>query len=197
MIKIPDVQIICVDNSRDEDVDYAREVTLSILEPHSFLHIQPNEISTTSHYSYFILNFLHNYVETEKFILIQWDGFPINKYAWTDEFLDYDYIGAPWDFFFGNNVGNGGFSLRSKKLMSYMANLNPIRYHPEDLVICREYYELLSKTFKFAPLELAEKWSYEKSYKYTTYTGSFGFHRNASYPDISYMKPYINANNSI
>ena len=33
--------------------------------------------------------------------------------AWTDDFFNYDYIGATWD---DGVVGNGGFSWRSRKL---------------------------------------------------------------------------------
>ena len=27
---------------------------------------------------------------------IEWDGFPINPHLWEDEFMEWDYIGAPW-----------------------------------------------------------------------------------------------------
>ena len=38
--------------------------------------------------------------------------------AWRPEFLDYDYIGAVWPHVLDKyNVGNGGFSLRSKALL--------------------------------------------------------------------------------
>jgi len=60
-------------------------------------------------------------IDTQFTLVTQWDGYVINAEAWTEEFLDYDYIGARW---IGDvvkaagsppeyNVGNGGFSLRS------------------------------------------------------------------------------------
>ena len=36
------------------------------------------------------------WLQTDHFLLIQWDGHPTNANAWSDEFLAYDYIGAPW-----------------------------------------------------------------------------------------------------
>jgi hypothetical protein len=31
-------------------------------------------------------------------IVVQYDGFAVNPQAWTDEFLEYDYIGAVWSW---------------------------------------------------------------------------------------------------
>jgi len=53
-------------------------------------------------------------LETEKVLVFQEDGFLLKDRV--DEFLDYDYIGAPWTEQMDlspSEVGNGGFSLRS------------------------------------------------------------------------------------
>jgi hypothetical protein len=34
--------------------------------------------------------------DTEFAILVHEDGFIVNPECWSDEFLKYDYIGAPW-----------------------------------------------------------------------------------------------------
>ena len=49
---------------------------------------------------------------------------------WRDEFLEYDYIGAPWNVPAGsrNNIGNGGFSLRRK----FLEVSSKLRYNPDD-----------------------------------------------------------------
>lgn len=69
-----------------------------------------------------------DYVDTDYCLIIHDDGFIVNPHLWTDDFLKYDYIGAPW--YLGINrgltwlqdrhnlVGNGGFCIRSKKLMN-------------------------------------------------------------------------------
>ena len=113
-------------------------------------------------------------------MLIQFDGFVIGgKKAWRKEFLEYDYIGAPWNYHDGRNVGNGGFSLRSKKLLQVLADSAEIqKFHPEDNLIGREYRPLSeSKGIKFPSEELAWKFAIECGDKYGwTYKGQFGFH---------------------
>ena len=69
-------------------------------------------------YSEFILRRLPAYVTTSHCLLVQWDGHVLNGSRWRDEFLSYDYIGASWPQFpDGHDVGNGGFSLRSRALL--------------------------------------------------------------------------------
>lgn len=128
-------------------------------------------------YSYFILKNLTNYVKTDFVLIVQHDGFIVNPDAWTDEFLQYDYIGAPWWYNDRLNVGNGGFSLRSKRLIDICAQYSFDQYMPEDDVISRRYRHDLEKMgLKWAPEELAARFSWEGNAKYPRYNGSFGFH---------------------
>src|ERR1700751_652550 len=104
-------------------------------------------------------------LQSDHFLLIQWDGHAVNADAWTDEFLAYDYIGAPWPQHPEEcRVGNGGFSLRSKRLARYLAE-DPARYSlwcPEDDAICRRYrIELMDKGLRWAPEDLAYRFSVE------------------------------------
>jgi hypothetical protein len=49
------------------------------------------------------------------------------------DFMDYDYVGAPWPVHFPNNVGNGGLSLRRKsKMIEIIDNHNLPDWHNED-----------------------------------------------------------------
>lgn len=68
-------------------------------------------------------------------IQVHLDGYPINPNGWRDEFLDYDYIGAPWpEYFFDPmtpnrhkyRVGNGGFCLRTPLFMTACKNLSNV-----------------------------------------------------------------------
>jgi hypothetical protein len=69
-----------------------------------------------------------------------------------DDYLDYDYVGAPWkDSFFGCRVGNGGFSLRRVETMLRLLTLPPAQrnvYGNEDgffgLLCMRNGYNLPS-----------------------------------------------------
>ncbi len=129
-------------------------------------------------YNKFIVYELNKYVDTEFALLVQDDGFVLNANLWDNEFLKYDYIGAPWrlpmdDFSYRDSfknivrVGNGGFSLRSKKLMELPDILNLewksyFGFYNEDGFICchnRHLYE--ENGCKFAPVDVASKFSFE------------------------------------
>ena len=107
--------------------------------------------------------------------------------AWTDDFLNYDYIGAPWvarALYPGVDprcrVGNGGFSLRSRRLQQVL-QLAPVKYHhPEDVAICQVYRPALEALgMKFAPLEVARKFSVELG----EINGQFGQHGSGLGPN--------------
>ena len=97
-----------------------------------------------------------------------------NPPAWTNEFYQYDYIGAPWR---GGRVGNGGFTLMSQRLLKGIANLNIPPYaaacFPCDGRICKFYRPALEKFgCRYASTELANKFSNETG----DYLGAFGVH---------------------
>jgi len=161
-------------------------------------------ITSVEEYSRFAIAELDGYVDTPHVLIIQYDGFILNPDAWSPEFLDYDYIGAPWlvqDYsvdIFGFDksllgtfvVGNGGFSLRSKKLTALCADFakkNLLReYHPEDVVICVHNRKLFENHgIRFAPVLLAQKFSYEAEDRdHYSWDGQFGFH-GLRWTDIS------------
>lgn len=126
-------------------------------------------------YSDFILRELVEHVETSYCLLVQWDGYVVCPSAWRPDFLDYDYIGARWpQFSDGLDVGNGGFSLRSRALMEACRQDAFQPSHPEDLAIGRENRAWLeSQGLRFAPRELADAFSAERA---GNIDESFGFH---------------------
>jgi hypothetical protein len=100
-------------------------------------------------------------------------------------FLNYDYIGAPWPHHQEFNVGNGGFSMRSAKLVNAVQNfiLPDDLNSAEDLVICRYLRARLEDKIglKFASKSMAEKFSYEM---YPVSHKTFGFHGLFNLPSI-------------
>ena len=97
-------------------------------------------------------------------LIIQHDGYVLEGSRWSDDWLRYDYIGAPWLERDGMNVGNGGFSLRTTRLHYLLAaDKTILALHPEDSAICRIYRDYLEKTYsiRFAPDLEAEKFAYE------------------------------------
>lgn len=122
-------------------------------------------LDSAAAYSSFVLERLADYVTTSHCLLVQWDGHVLDPDRWQPEFLDYDYIGASWpQFGDGRDVGNGGFSLRSRALLEAcrMPDFRPS--HPEDLAICRYNRALLEgQGLRFAARALADAFSAERS----------------------------------
>ncbi|EQA97234.1 hypothetical protein L286_23185 [Sphingobium sp. HDIP04] len=132
-------------------------------------------LNSSAAYSKFILSQLVHYVATSHCLVTQWDGHVLDAARWRAEFLDYDYIGASWpQFRDGNNVGNGGFSLRSRRLMEACLNVQFRASHPEDLAIGRVNRSWLeNQGMRFAPHALADLFATERS---GDLGKSFGYH---------------------
>jgi hypothetical protein len=134
-------------------------------------------------YSRFLLKDLAGFIGTEHLLIVQWDGFILNPSSWQSAFLDHDYIGACWpQFKTGGQVGNGGFSLRSRRLLDACLDPDFKVSHPEDVAICRKNRTLLIDRYgiRFADPALAAEFSYERS-KPTH--RSFGFHGVFNMPE--------------
>ena len=131
-------------------------------------------------------------------LIIHADGFAVNPEAWTDEFLNYDYIGARWG---DGVVGNGGFCLRSRKLYDALKDMNVknltsdypeymddvscyvindagVKSIPEDNIICKIHKNTLEQKYniKFAPVEIADRFSIEYDYGSGWLGKRLGFH---------------------
>lgn len=143
-------------------------------------------------YNEFVAMELWKYINTDYCLLFQNDGYIIDGSKWTDEFLNWDYIGAPWripedDFSYRTpkgelvRVGNGGFSLRSKRLLEAPTRLNMTfsdmgtGFPHEDGFLCvHKRKELEDCGIRFAPLELAARFAIEFTIPETV--DSFGAH---------------------
>ena len=123
----------------------------------------------------FVLHNLAMYVETKFLLNVSWDGFIIDPRQWDDKFLNYDYIGAKWPWYKdGHNIGNSGFSLRSKDLMMKVEAMHAPSGVADDAYIGRTARKTLEAGgMKFAPEEIADKFSYERSLPEMP---TFGFH---------------------
>lgn len=150
-------------------------------------------IGSIKEYSRFCFEDITKYVDTDYVLIVQYDGFILNPDSWTDDFLKYDYIGAPWlvkdwsirDYHFPKEslgtmiVGNGGFSLRSKKFIDVSSKLlcegKISEVNPEDVSLCVWNKKLLDEEgIKIAPPEVAMKFSIEG--EDLEYDKQFGFH---------------------
>jgi Protein of unknown function (DUF5672) len=135
-----------------------------------------DRLASARAYSRFVLADLPPYITTSHCLIVQWDGFILRRAAWDRGFLSFDYIGAPWPQFDDDHtVGNGGFSLRSKRLMGACRTIAAAEDHPEDVAIGRTHRTRLERDFdlRFADPDTAARFSYERT---ASSGGEFGFH---------------------
>jgi hypothetical protein len=140
------------------------------------LRTVPVVVDSIEAYSTFMLRGLADHLRTSHALVIQWDGLVRDALAWRDEFLSYDYIGAPWAREInGQRVGNGGFSLRSRQLLEALRDPELQLSHPEDVCICVHNRPLLQSRHgvRFAPLQVATRFAYERV---PASEATFGFH---------------------
>lgn len=162
---LPDVTLLGVDNNQVR-LNKAKDICTKWIKYGDTVALSP-DIRSKEAYSHFIIKEAYKHVKTSHMLIFQHDGYVNNFMAWDNEWLQYDYIGAPWWYNDGMAVGNGGFSLRSTRLMKIVATDKYISncklYHPEDDVICRTHREYLETKYhiKFAPIEVAERFSFE------------------------------------
>ena len=177
----------------EKDVEFGAVKLLTSLPTNDARLVKIPHLGSIEEFSRFCIENFHEYVDTEYVLLIQYDGFILNPESWSNEFLKYDYIGAPWrvadwsvrDFDFPSNllgtlvVGNGGFCIRSKKFLEVSSKLvregKIIKMHPEDVAMCVWQRDLFEQSgIRFAPPEIAAKFSIEGDD--WVYDKQFGFH---------------------
>jgi hypothetical protein len=133
---------------------------------HSQIEVVPiAPLRSSAAYSDFLLSRLADHVTTTHCLVVQWDGHLLDAGRWRAAFLDYDYVGASWpQFDDGLDVGNGGFSLRSRRLMELCRDPAFVPVHPEDLAIGRANRVWLEgKGMRFAPRDLADAFAAERT----------------------------------
>ena len=145
---------------------------------------------------------LVNYVQTDFALCIHHDGYVINPKAWRDDWLQYDFIGAPWprlphanhpgkSEFPHGRVGNTGFCLKSKAFMQatnelrdlfVKASRRPDQYRQQyagDTFCCQHQRPALEQRgITFAPVEIAAGFSWESNIEEIPgdRPNAFGFH---------------------
>ena len=193
---LKDLTIVAIDslnyNATSIALDYTKkifpEAKILIFSDQDFYpcdtFVKVNKFNGIEH-SRICLQEVGKYVTTSWALFVQYDGFPINFEYWTDEFLQYDYIGAPWLKNDVWTIGNGGFSLRSKKLLDLTPSCPQVDDGDigmlEDQVISlssRAYLE--SQGIKYPPVDLAAQFSVTEPVKKHP---SFGFHGHSMIPE--------------
>ena len=217
MLKLPNVTLIALTSVRIPETIKALEYSSKHIEfgavklasdinpnelPEFITHEYTEKSSNIDEWNYNIIYNLPKHVTTDFCILIHDNGFVVNPDSWKDEFLNYDYIGAPWpvpndNFSYrdinGNLIRQGNsVSLRSKKLLDVPNKLNlewkPFHgYTNEDGYICVNYrHKYLEEGCKFADIDVAKYFSHESMIPEIVGIKPFAFHNylgtNSHYP---------------
>ncbi|CAF3571361.1 unnamed protein product [Rotaria sp. Silwood1] len=116
-------------------------------------------------------------VRGEKILLFQIDSIMCsNSPHKIIDYLQYDYVGAPWDISWYTDdrkylVGNGGFSLRTRrKILELIALIPYDRRKPEDVWYAQNLHRVNAS---IAPVHIAKTFSVESIY----YERPVGIHR--------------------
>jgi hypothetical protein len=114
----------------------------------------------------------YNHIPTETFLVFQTDSMIFKKNSHLiNEFLNYDYVGAPWPYQpkNGQHVGNGGLSLRKKTKMLEIMEKETETFFPEDV-----FFSCTNKVDLYKPtIEEAKRFSIENIFSEV----SFGTHQ--------------------
>lgn len=172
MITLPNVTLVCISSTHIEKsiqslistTNHIQFKSTKFITDADVVHsqietIKCTKITSLKEYSRIVLFDLYNHVDTDFCMIVQHDSRVMNPNLWSDDFLKYDYIGAPWplpgtdwmpDHRYMNSskevlnsfsdkyrVGNGGFSIRSKRLLTTPTRM---MVPTEDTVSDRGYF---------------------------------------------------------
>jgi hypothetical protein len=155
--------------------------------------IEEPTLTSIDAWNKYIIFDLWKHVDTEFAMLIHADGYVKNPSAWRNDFLEYDYIGAPWPLPRDNysyrdqngeivRVGNS-VSIRSQKMLrapttqnfewkSFYGNTNE-----DGFLCCHHRQDLEALGCTFAPLEVAKYFSKEHEIPENEGIDTFAFHQ--------------------
>lgn len=198
-LNLAQVTLCCIDTRTPElalyamrssmrDIEFGRCLLLSTPEARQFdlagidlVEIAP--LRNISEYSHYMIKALSAHIQTSHTLIVQWDGFVHDASLWSDDFLNFDYIGAPWTSgHLANQVGNGGFTLRSRKLLQALTKETYKAHNPEDLCIAITHRAQLERDDRivFADLQTAQRFACERG----VWRPSFGFHAMFNLPHV-------------
>jgi len=190
MIYLPQVTLIALTNRDFKEHKKAIDISTKGIDFGAVKLIWDEKCNTIDKWNYKVIYELPDYVKTSHALLIHADGYVINPTFWDNEWLQYDYIGAPWPlpqdgYSYRDEEGDlvrvgNSVSLRSKKLMdlvrtrewrSYYGNTNE-----DGFICCHNRKWLESQGCKFATLEVAKHFSKEHVIPENVGLETFAFH---------------------
>jgi len=207
-IKIPDVTLLAISSTEEEgsikslvkcceQIEFGDVKFVSHKKPESMPDFITweycPEIKSYREFDQYVFPYMGEHVQTSHMLMVQTHAYILHPELWDDNWLVYDFIGAPWqerpEFISVSTgemvrVGNGGFSLRSKKLLDLPLKLNlPVvidRGYSSDDGLINSYYRkiFLDNGIKYPSVDVAAKFAFENIVPENIGIIPFGFHRH-------------------
>lgn len=192
MIKLPTVTLVAYGSSKYlEAQQQALDKSCEKIRFGAVKNIRDDNCTNIDEWNKAIIYELPKHIQTTHCLLIHPDGYVINPEMWTNRWLKYDYIGAPWpmpkdNYSYRDEEGNlvrvgNSVSLRSKKLLDLIAQREWKSYYgntnEDGFICCHNRKWLESKGCKFAPLQVAKYFSKEHEIDENKGLKTFMFHQ--------------------
>lgn len=191
-IQLPNVTLIAITGVKYKTEEHVKALYTSSqgIDFGDTKLVEVGYITDVDTWNHAIIYELPKYVDTEFCILIHHDGYITHQELWRDEWLEYDYIGAPWplptdDYSYRDEEGDlvrvgNSVSLRSKKLLDLIATREWKYYYgncnEDGFITCHNRKWLESQGCVFAPLEVAVHFSKEHEIPENVGLDTFAFH---------------------
>lgn len=158
--------IICSINNKEYVENIKNKLNINI----NIIDILKDNLTIKEYNSLLTSKKFYDLIPTEIFLIFQTDSMILekNKYKIND-FLEYDYVGAPWN---NGKVGNGGLSLRRKSIMLDILNKKSYNHSQNE-----DYYFSLSYNINKPNYNKAKEFSIETCY----HDNPFGIHKIWNY----------------
>lgn len=191
-LSLPDVTLIALTSLDFEGHKLAVDKSCEGIEWGDVKIVWDEKITSIDEWNYKIVFELWKYVSTPFAMLIHADGYVKDASKWQPEFLNYDYIGAPWplptdDYSYRDTRGNivrvgNSVSIRSYEMlyMPYYLSLDWKPYYgntnEDGFLTCHNRHLLEEQGTKFAPIEIAKHFSKEHEIPENEGVETFAFH---------------------
>jgi hypothetical protein len=190
MLDLPQVTLILLTNRDFDGAKKAIDVSCEKINFGGVKIIWDEKCNSIDEWNRKIIQELPNYISTSHAMLIHQDGYIIHPELWNPEWLELDYIGAPWplpqdDYSYRDESGEvqrigNSVSLRSKRLMELVRHREWKPYYgntnEDGFICCHNRKWLESQGMKFAALGQAIHFSKEHEVPENLELSTFAFH---------------------
>lgn len=193
-IELPNVTLIALSGlgyQTQENIEALRKSSEGIKWA-AVKYVQLAHITDINSWNKAVIYDLWKYVDTEFCMFVHGDGYVINPELWNPDWLNYDFVGAPWplpkdDYSYRDQKGNivrvgNSVSLRSKQLL-YLPTTLKFEWkefygntNEDGFLNCHHRQDLETWGVKFAPLEVAIHFSKEHEIPENVGIKTFAFH---------------------